>query len=127
MLEPVSVLERRLRQRIGEMVAQQAVADEGAMVMPKGQELYHRYNAILKRRPEDKPRAHMKVQELEAAISWVEGNRLADHYAVLDGDPRYARTAHQRRDWAPPVGRADGRLRGAPLTHKIDVPHKAKS
>jgi hypothetical protein len=56
----------------------------------------------------------MKVQELEAAISWLERNRLADHKAVLDGDPRYAWTARQRRDWTPPVGRADGRPRGAP-------------
>ena len=81
-------MERRLRQRIGEMVAQQAVEDEGAMVMPRGQGLYHRYNAILKRHTGDKPRAHMKVQELEAAISWLERNRLSDHKAVLDGDPR---------------------------------------
>ena len=114
LLEPVSVLERRLRQRIGEMVAQQAVEDEGTMVMPKGQGLYHRYNAILKRHTGDKPRAHMKIQELEVAISWLERNRLADHKAVLDGDPRYAWTARQRRDWTPPVGRADGRPRGAP-------------
>ncbi len=59
LVEPVSVLERRLRQRIGEMVAQQAVEDEGAMVMPRGQGLYHRYNAILKRHSGDKPRAQM--------------------------------------------------------------------
>ena len=127
LLEPVSVLERLLRQRIGEMVAQQAVEDEGAMVMPKGQGIYHRYNAILKRHTGDKPRAHMKVQELEAAISWLERNRLADHSAVLDGDPRYAWTARQRRDWTPPVGRADGRPRGAPPDQKIADPRKANS
>jgi hypothetical protein len=120
LLEPVSVMERRLRQRIGEMVAQQAVEDEGAMVMPRGQGLYHRYNAILKRYTGDKPRAQMKVQELEAAISWLERNRLADHEAVLDGDPRYAWTARQRRDWTPPVGRADDKPRGAPHAKTSD-------
>ena len=118
LLEPASVLERRLRQRIGEMVAQQAVEDEGAMVMPRGQGLYHRYNAILKRHTGDKPRAHMKVHELESAISWLERNRLTDHTHVLDGDPRYAWTERQRRDWTPPVGRSDGKPRGAHRTNK---------
>ena len=56
MLDPPSVLERRLRQPIGEMVAQQAVEDEGAARAPKGQGLYHRYNAILKRSTGDKQR-----------------------------------------------------------------------
>ena len=127
LLEPASALERRLRQRIGEMVAQQAVEDEGAMVMPKGQGLYHRYNAILKRHAGDKPRAHMKVQELEAAISWLERNRLADHAGVLDGDPRYAWMERQRREWKPPVGRADGKPRGAPRTSQTQDPRRAKS
>ncbi len=35
MLDPPSVLERRLRQRIGEMVAQQAVEDEGVAQAPR--------------------------------------------------------------------------------------------
>ncbi len=59
MLDPPSVLERRLRQRIGEMVAQQAVEDEGAAQAPRGEGLYHRYNAILKRQTGNKPRAQM--------------------------------------------------------------------
>ena len=127
LLEPASVLERRLRQRIGEMVAQQAVEDEGAMIMPKGRGLYHRYNAILKRHTGDKPRAHMKVQELEAAISWLERNRLSNHAKVLDGDPRYTWTARQRGDWTPPVGRADGRPRGAPRSDNVAACKRAKS
>ena len=61
MLDPPSVLERRLRQRIGEMVAQQAVEDEGAAQAPRGEGLYHRYNAILKRCTGDKPRAQMSL------------------------------------------------------------------
>ncbi len=114
MLEPPSVQERRLRQRIGEMVAQQAVEDAGAMQAQRGEGLYHRYNAILKRRTGDKPRAAMSLSELEAAVSWLERNRLSDHTAALDGDPRYGWTVRQRRDWAPPVGRADGKPREAP-------------
>ena len=112
MLDPPSVLERRLRQRLGEMVAQQAVEDEGAMRAPRGEGLYHRYNAILKRRTGDKPRAQMSLAELEAAVSWLERNRLADHAHLLEGDPRYGWTVRQRRDWTPPVGPADGRKRG---------------
>ena len=109
MLDPPSVLERRLRQRVGEMVAQQAVEDEGAMRAPRGEGLYHRYNAILKRRTGDKPRAQMILAELEAAVSWLERNRLADHAHLLDGDPRYCWTVRQRREWTPPVGRAGGK------------------
>ena len=46
---PIRV-ERRLRSRIGELVAaNQAVEDEAAMRGPRGQSLYHRYNAVLKR------------------------------------------------------------------------------
>ena len=114
MLDPPSVLERRLRQRIGEMVAQQAVEDEGAVQAPRGDGLYHRYNAILKRRTGNKPRAEMSLAELEAAVSWLERNRLADHADALEGDPRYGWTLRQRREWTPPVGRTDGKPRGAP-------------
>ena len=57
MLDSPSVLERRLRQRVGEMAAQQAVEDEGAMQASRGEGLYHSYNAILKRCTGDKPRA----------------------------------------------------------------------
>ena len=114
MLEPPSQQERRLRQRVGEVVAQQAVEDEGAMQAPRGEGLYHRYNAILKRRTGGKPRSQMNLQELEAAISWLERNRLSEHADLLEGDPRYAWTARQRRDWVPPTGRTDGKPRGAP-------------
>ena len=54
MLDAPSVGERRLRRQVGAMVAQQAVEDEGARLAPRGQGLYHRYNAILKRCPGDK-------------------------------------------------------------------------
>jgi hypothetical protein len=104
------------------MVAQQAVEDEGALRMPKGGALYHRYNAILKRRSGDKPRAQMDLQALEAAVSWLERNRLADHADLLEGDPRYAWTLRKRREWTPPVGRADGKPRGAPIGAGITKP-----
>ena len=123
MLDPPSVLERRLRQRIGEMVAQQAVEDEGAVQAPKGQGLYHRYNAILKRCTGDKPRSQMSVQDLEAAASWLERNRLADHAHLLEGDPRYGWTLRQRGEWKPPVGNADGRPRGTPVRSATDSAH----
>ena len=122
MFDPPSVLERRLRHRIGEMVAQQAVEDEGAAQVPKGQVLYHRYNAILKRSTGDKPRAQMSVQELEGVVIWLERNRLADHTHLLEGDPRYGWTVRQRGEWKPPVGNADGRPRSAP---KKSVPRGA--
>ncbi len=119
MLDPPSVLERRLRQRVGEMVAQQAVEDESAMRAPRSEALYHRYNAILKRRTGDKPRAQMSLAELEAAVSWLERNRLADHADLLEGDPRYGWTVRQRGVWTPPVGNADGRPRGAPKVSAV--------
>lgn len=116
LLDPPSVAERRLRARIGEMVAQQAVEDEGAMAAPRGGRgghgLYHRYNAALKRALANKSRAEMSLSELEAAVGWLERNRLADHLHLLDGDARYAWTARQRGEWRPPVGRADRRERG---------------
>ncbi len=114
LLEPPSVVERRLRRRVGELVAQQAVEDEGAMRAPRGQGLYHRYNAILKRSLGNKTRAEMSLSDLEAAVSWLGRNRLADHARVLDGDARYAWTVRQRT-WAPPVGRAERPQPGKPV------------
>ena len=115
MLDPPSVLERRLRQRIGEMVAQQAVEDEGAVRAPHGEGLYHGYNAVLKRRNGDKPRSQMTLAELEAAVSWLERNRLADHLHLLEGDPRYSWSVRHRREWTPPVGRSGGKSRVVPV------------
>ncbi len=113
LLQPPSVIERRLRARVGELVAIQAVEDEGAMQAPRGQGLYHCYNAVLKR-VMGRSRAEMTLSELEAATGWLERHRLADHIGLLAGDPRYAWTVRQRGEWVPPVGRADGRPRGAP-------------
>ena len=106
LLDPPSLVERRLRTRIGEMVAGQAVEDEGTMSAPRGQGLYHRYNAVLKRVLGNRSRAEMRLPELEAAISWLSRNRLSDHAHLVDGDPRYAWTARQRGEWVPPVGKA---------------------
>ncbi len=109
LLEAPSVAERRLRARLGEMVAVQAVEDEAGRAGLKGgvagPGLYHRYNAVLKRMTGNKNRAQMTLAELEAAIGWLERNRLCDHMALLDDDPRYAWTARQRGEWKPPVGK----------------------
>jgi superfamily II DNA or RNA helicase len=112
LLEVPSVVERRLRARLGEMVAAQAIEDEaGAVGLHKGvvgPGLYHRYNAVLKRVAGDKSRAAMTLAELEAALGWMERNRLADHVHLLEGDPRYAWTVRKRGEWKPPVGRPAG-------------------
>ena len=50
----------------------------------------------------------MTLAELEAAIGWLERNRLAEHLQLLDGDPRYAWSARKRGEWKPPVGRTRG-------------------
>ena len=109
LLEAPSVAERRLRKRLGEMVAIQAVEDEAGRTGLSGNlaspGLYHRYNAILKRVSGNKSRAQMTLAELEAAIGWIERNRLSDHLQLLENDPRYAWTARKRGEWKPPVGR----------------------
>ena len=106
-LLPPSVAERRLRARIGEMVAAQAVEDEGEMQAARGQGLYHRYNAALKRAMGGKGRGQMTLAELEATAAWLERNRLSGHLHLLDGDARYAWTARRRGEWVPPVGRPE--------------------
>lgn len=127
LVDTPSVVERRLRQRIGEMVAVQVVEDEEAMRLPRGHGNYHRLNAVLKRVMGGKGRGEMTLAELEAAIGWLERNRLADHLHLVQTDPRYAFTARrvalaERRRlaeagqvaldkgqaeewWRPPVGR----------------------
>ena len=123
LLEPASVIERRLRHKIGEMVAIQVVEDEAALRLPRGGN-YHRLNAVLKR-VFGKPRGEMALCELEAAQSWLERNRLADHLHLLDGDQRYAFDARRQalerwgRDWRPPVGRA-GAGRGPAKERRVD-------
>ena len=107
-MEAPSVAERRLRARLGEMVAAQAVEDGAGWAGLRGATgsgLYHRYNAALKRSTGDKSRARMTLAELEAAIGWLERNRLSDHLHLLDDDPRYAWTARKRGEWTPPVRR----------------------
>ncbi|MDT8266640.1 restriction endonuclease subunit R, partial [Roseomonas sp. DSM 102946] len=105
LFEAPSVAERRLRARVGELVAAQVVEDEGALHAPRGQGTYHAYNAALKRVLGNKGRAEMTLPELEAAVSWLERNRLSDHLHLLAGDHRYDWAARQRQDWRPPVGR----------------------
>jgi superfamily II DNA or RNA helicase len=117
MLEAPSVAERRLRARLGEMVAAQAVEDEagrsGLRAGLGGPGLYHRYNACLKRVSGNKSRAQMTLPELQAAIGWMERNRLSEHLHLLDDDSRYAWSVRRRREWKPPVGKPDRRPPGA--------------
>ena len=115
LLEPPSVAERRLRQRLAELVAAQAVEDaqDGGRgvsaapvpVAPRGAGLFHAYNAALKRALGGKPRAEMGLAELEAALEWLGRNRLRDHLHLLEGDHRYGWAARKRGEWRPPVGR----------------------
>ena len=98
LLEPPSATERRLRARIGDAVAAQAVEDEAGPQVPRaGEGLYYRYNAVLKRVFGGKGRAQMTLPELEAALAWLERNRLHDHLHLLERDARYAWTAARRR------------------------------
>ena len=47
----------------------------------------------------------MTLEDLDAAIGWLEHNRLSGYLHLLDNDPRYAWTARKRGKWKPPVGR----------------------
>ncbi len=109
MLEAPSVAERRVRALVGEMVAAQVVEDGEGLQTARGG--YHAYNAALKR-VLGKPRAAMTLAELEAAASWLERNRLADHLHLLDDDPRYAWQARRRDGWAQ--ARSTSRQRRSP-------------
>ncbi len=101
LLDPPSVIERRLRVQLGALGSAQAVEERQA-----APGLYHRYNAVLKRVTGGKSRAQMTLSELEAAIGWIERNRLAEHLHRLDDDPRYAWSVRKRGEWKPPVGRS---------------------
>ncbi|UFN47600.1 DEAD/DEAH box helicase family protein [Roseomonas sp. OT10] len=105
LLDPPSVAERRLRAQLGELVAAQVVEDEGRLQVPRGQGSYHAYNAALKRVLGNRGRAEMHLSELEAAVAWLERNRLSDHLHLLEGDARYGWAARQRQPWHPPSGR----------------------
>ncbi len=126
LLEAPSIAERRLRARLGEMVAAQAVEDEAGMAGLRGgvagAGLYHRYNAVLKRVAGNKTRSQMTLAELEAAVGWLERNRLAEHMALLEGDPRYAWSARKRGEWKPPVGVRRGAAAGCPSPGRRSSP-----
>jgi superfamily II DNA or RNA helicase len=114
LLEAPSAAERRLRARLGELVASQAVEDTANGIahtlVPagRGDGLYHAYNAVLKRATVGKGRAEMTLAELEAAVEWLGRNRLRDHMHLLDGDTRFGWRARPRGEWRPPVGRRVG-------------------
>ncbi|MBP2316049.1 DEAD/DEAH box helicase [Azospirillum soli] len=92
-----STLERQRRDRIGQMVAGQVVEDEDAGIGAARRGLgYHAYNAAL-RRVLGKSRAVMTLEELEAAVGWLERNRLSEHLHRIAGDPQYRWSRRQRR------------------------------
>lgn len=91
-----SAVERRLRSRLADAVARQVVEDEGGAAAGRGAgqlafgpHAAHRYNAVLKR-VTGRGRGEMGLAELEAALAWLERNRLRDHLHLLEGDARYA-------------------------------------
>jgi hypothetical protein len=43
----------------------------------------------------NKSQAQMSLAELQAAIGWMERNRLSEQLHLLDGDPRYAWSARK--------------------------------
>jgi hypothetical protein len=114
LLEAPSAAERRLRARLGELVASQAVEDTAdgiahtLVAAGRGDGLYHAYNAVLKRATVGKGRAEMTLAELEAAVAWLGRNRLREHLHLLDGDTRFGWRARPRSEWRPPVGRRVG-------------------
>jgi superfamily II DNA or RNA helicase len=115
LLLPPSVAERRLRQRVGELIAAQAVedmADGLVTALPRGNGLYHAYNAVLKRATGGKGRGAMSLAELEAAVEWLGRNRLRDHLQLLEGDHRFGWRARPQGAWTPPVGRVRAARRG---------------
>jgi hypothetical protein len=92
-----SALERQLRDRIGQMVAAQVVEDKDAGIRAvRCGPGYHAYNAAL-RRVLGKSRAAMTLDELEAAVGWLERNRISDHLHRLARDPQYRWSSRQRR------------------------------
>lgn len=98
--------EHRLRRQLGQMIAAQVVedAEAGRVARSWG---YHAYNAVLKRAL-GKARAAMTLAELEAAVGWLERNRVADHLGLLNEDQRYAWVAAARRRRRAASGAATG-------------------
>ena len=94
--EPPSAVEQELRRRIGQMIAAQVIEDEDAHLVrrPSG---YHAYNAVLKR-VLGKSRTEMTLAELEAALGWLERNRLSDHLPLIADDPQYRWSRSHRAD-----------------------------
>ena len=68
----------------------------------------------------------MTLAELDAAVGWLDRNRLSEQMHLLDDDPRYAWTARKRGEWKPPVGRvkrsAPAGTSSKPLTPDLKRP-----
>jgi superfamily II DNA or RNA helicase len=95
--ETPSETEQRLRSRIGQMVAAQVIEDEDNNLVPEGPGGYHAYNAVVKRALGNKRRSEMTADELEAAVGWLERNRISDHLSLIGDDPSYRWSSRRQR------------------------------
>jgi superfamily II DNA or RNA helicase len=92
-----SETERQLRTRIGQMVAAQSIEDEDNNLVSAGPSGYHAYNAILKRALGNKRRSELSIEELEAAVGWLERNRIRDHLGLIEDDAHYRWSSRRQR------------------------------
>jgi superfamily II DNA or RNA helicase len=97
LLKTSSETERQLRTRIGQMVAAQSIEDEDNNLVSAGPTGYHAYNAVLKRTLGDKRRSELSIEELEAAIGWLERNRIRDHLGLIADDTHYRWSSRRQR------------------------------
>ncbi|MGK7871208.1 hypothetical protein [Falsiroseomonas sp. E2-1-a20] len=78
------------------------MADGLATALPRGNGLYHAYNAVLKHATGGKGCGAMSLAELEAALEWLGRNRLHDHLHLLEDDHRFGWRARSQGTWKPP-------------------------
>jgi len=102
---PPSMRERDLRSKVGAAVAAQVVEDTGNGVADAS---YHAYNAILKRVLGYGARGSWSEAQMQAALSWLERNRLSEHAKLLDGDAKYRWTDMRSRRFRLRHGTGEG-------------------
>ncbi|MBC4018418.1 hypothetical protein ACFQU2_42215 [Siccirubricoccus deserti] len=91
-------MERRLRQRIGQLIAAQVVEEEEeGLRLPRGQGNYHRLNAVLKRVMGGKGRGEMTLDELEATRAEVSVRAAGCLQSDQPRDRQALRSAQVRR------------------------------
>lgn len=103
---PPSIKEAELRRRVGQMVAAQVVEDEDNNLVVEGPTGYHAYNAVLKSVMGGRRRSEWTIEELESALGWLERNRISEHRACIEDDPRYKWSSRRARSIRRPHGMA---------------------